>query len=98
MYKRQINGYVEEIKNEEGKASAYPEIQVIQKKASTDENVNINMDFFGLDLSKVPNQNMGDITVYIIPCLLYTSSNTSFLFNHLFPLLLSFFNFATFIL
>ena len=40
-----INGYVEEIKNEEGKASAYPEIQVIQKKASTDENVNINMEF-----------------------------------------------------
>ena len=43
-----INGYVEEIKNEEGKASAYPEIQVIQKKASTDENVNINMEFLDL--------------------------------------------------
>ena len=69
-----INGYVEEIKNEEGKASAYPEIQVIQKKASTDENVNINMDFFGLDLSKVPNQNMGDITVYIIPVLYIITS------------------------
>ena len=69
-----INGYVEEIKNEEGKASAYPEIQVIQKKASTDENVNINMEFFGLDLSKVPNQNMGDITVYIIPVLYIITS------------------------
>ena len=57
-----INGY------------AYPEIQVIQKKASTDENVNINMEFFGLDLSKVPNQNMGDITVYIIPVLYIITS------------------------
>ena len=53
-----INGYVEEI----------------QKKASTDENVNINMEFFGLDLSKVPNQNMGDITVYIIPVLYIITS------------------------
>ena len=39
-----------------------------------DENVNINMDFFGLDLSKVPNQNMGDITVYIIPVLYIITS------------------------
>lgn len=69
-----INGYVEEIKNEEGKASAYPEIQVIQKKASSDENVNINMEFLGLDLSKVPNQNMGDIKVYIIPVLYIITS------------------------
>ena len=69
-----IDKNIEEIKNEEGKASAYPEIQVIQKKASTDENVNINMEFFGLDLSKVPNQNMGDITVYIIPVLYIITS------------------------
>lgn len=72
-----INGYVEEIKNEEGKASAYPEIQVIQKKASTDENVNINMEFLGLDLSKVPNQNMSDIKVYIIPVLYIITSFVS---------------------
>ena len=39
-----------------------------------DENVNINMEFFGLDLSKVPNQNMGDITVYIIPVLYIITS------------------------
>ena len=34
----------------------------------------INMEFFGLDLSKVPNQNMGDITVYIIPVLYIITS------------------------
>ena len=64
-----INGYIEEIKNEDGKASSYPEIQVIQRKSSVDEAVNINMDFFRLDLSKVPNQHMNDYTVYIIPVL-----------------------------
>lgn len=72
-----INGYIEEIKNEDGKASAYPEIQVIQRKADTDEAVNINMDFFGLDLSKVPNQNMSDFTVYIIPVLYVITSFVS---------------------
>ena len=69
-----INGYIEQIKNEDGKSSAYPEIQVIQRKASEDERVNINMNFFGLDLSKVPNQNMSDYTVYIIPVLYVITS------------------------
>lgn len=69
-----VNGYIEEIKSEEGRTSAYPEIQVIQKKASQDEMVNINMNFFGLDLSKVPNQNMKDYTVYIIPILYIITS------------------------
>lgn len=69
-----INGYIEEIKKEDGKSSAYPEIQVIQKKASEDDRVNINMNFFGLDLSKVPNQNMSDYKVYIIPALYVITS------------------------
>ena len=72
-----VNGYIEEIKNEEGSASSYPEIQVIQKKASTDENVNINMNLWGLDLSKVPNKNMNDIKVYIIPVLYIITSFVS---------------------
>ena len=69
-----VNGYIEEIKNEDGKAAAYPEIQVIQRKANEDEKVNINMNFFGLDLSKVPNQHMNDYTVYIIPILYVITS------------------------
>ena len=72
-----VNGYIEEIKNEEGSASSYPEIQVIQKKASIDENVNINMNLWGLDLSKVPNKNMNDIKVYIIPVLYVITSFVS---------------------
>ena len=34
-----------------------------------DENVYINMDFLGLDLSKVPMQNLNDIKSLIIPIL-----------------------------
>ena len=73
-----INGYVQEI-TEQGKltSNVYPEIDVIREKGSQDENVNINMNFFGLDLSKVPNQNLSDITVYIIPALYVLSSFVS---------------------
>ena len=72
-----IQGYVTEIKEEYGATSAYSEIEVIQKKSSDDPNVYINMDFFGLDLSKVPNQNMKDFRVYIIPLLYVITSFVS---------------------
>lgn len=38
------------------------------------EKLNINMEFLGLDLSKVPNENLKDFTVYIIPLLYVISS------------------------
>lgn len=72
-----VNEYIEQIKTEEGKTSAYPEIQVIQTKSAEDSEVTINMDFLGLDLSKVPNQNLKDITVYIIPVLYVITSFVS---------------------
>lgn len=72
-----VNEYIEQIKTEEGKTSAYPEIQVIQTKSAEDSEVSINMDFLGLDLSKVPNQNLKDITVYIIPVLYVITSFVS---------------------
>ena len=72
-----INGYIEETKAEDGKSSSYPEIQVIQRKAAEDERVNINMNFFGLDLSKVPTQNLGDFRVYVIPVLYVITSFVS---------------------
>lgn len=72
-----VNEYIEQIKTEEGKTSAYPEIQVIQTKSAEDSEVAINMDFLGLDLSKVPNQNLKDITVYIIPVLYVITSFVS---------------------
>ena len=72
-----VNEYIEQIKTEEGKTSAYPEIQVIQTKSAEDSEVAVNMDFLGLDLSKVPNQNLKDITVYIIPVLYVITSFVS---------------------
>ena len=38
------------------------------------EKLNINMEFLGLDLSKVPSENLKDFTVYIIPLLYVISS------------------------
>lgn len=69
-----IDGYKNEIVEQDGKISNYYEIEIIQKKASQDENVKINMNFLGLDLSKVPSQNLSDYKVYIIPVLYVISS------------------------
>ena len=68
-----INTYTQEMK-EEGTNVTYPEIAIIQRKANEDENVYINIDFLGLDLSKVPGQNLKDPKVYIIPILYVLTS------------------------
>ena len=79
-YMKKIDpGIIENYRNEisaenDGKISNYYEIGIIQKKAAQDENIKVNMDFLGLDLSKVPSQNMTDIKVYIIPILYVISS------------------------
>lgn len=69
-----IDTYKKEIEQEYGSVSNYYEIEIIQKKANEHEEVKINMDFLGLDLSKVPSQNLKDYTVYIIPALYVASS------------------------
>lgn len=61
-----IQNYEQEI-TESGETSSYPEMKIIEEKAAEDESVYINMDFIGLDLSKVPMQNLSDIKVLIIP-------------------------------
>ena len=63
-----IDNYKTELK-ESGQTSSYPEIKIIENKSQEDEKVNINMNFLGLDLSKVPMQNLNDVRVYIIPIL-----------------------------
>ena len=52
----------------------YPEIQIIEQKGAQDEKVYINMDFLGIDLSKIPTQSLNDFRVYIIPALYVASS------------------------
>lgn len=79
-----IDTYVQQLK-EEGKtvSNVYPEIDLIREanwlkeKNPEDSNVDklkIQMNFLGLDLSKIPQQNMTDYTVYIIPLLYILSS------------------------
>ena len=79
-----INHYVQQLQ-ENGKAvsQVYPEIDVIREanwlkeNNPEDENIeklDIEMNFLGLDLSKIPQQNMTDYTVYIIPILYILSS------------------------
>lgn len=63
-----IKNYTTEI-TENGENSSYPEIKIIETKSEDDENVSINMNFLGLDLSKVPMQNYKDVKVFIIPTL-----------------------------
>lgn len=82
-----INTYIQQLKDE-GKAisNVYPEIDLIREtellkeKNPEDqfvEKTNVKMDFLGLDLSKIPQQNMTDYTVYIIPVLYILSSFVS---------------------
>lgn len=79
-----INTYVQQLKDN-GKTinTAYQEMDIIREidylreSFPEDEdlkNVNINMNFFGLDLSKVPQQSLTDWTVYVIPVLYILSS------------------------
>ncbi len=63
-----IQNYEQEIA-QSGESTSYPEMKIIESKASEDENIYINMNFLGLDLSKVPMQNFSDIKVLIIPLL-----------------------------
>ena len=70
-----ISNYTTQIK-EEGKTSnnAYPEIDIIREKGNEDETVKINMEFFGLDLSKIPTNSASEYKVWIIPILYVLSS------------------------
>ena len=73
-----IAAYTQEIKDESGtEALRYPEIAIIKAKSGTDENVNLNMNFFGLDLSDVPTQDYEDPKVFIIPVLYVITSLVS---------------------
>ena len=79
-----IKTYISQIK-ESGKSvsEVYPEIDIIREyeflkeKNPEDQYIdkaNLEMNFLGLDLSKVPQQNLTDYTVYIIPVLYIISS------------------------
>lgn len=82
--KNQLDTYVQQMKDDGMAVSqAYSEIDIVREinylkdKFPEDKNlnkINLNMRFFGLDLGKIPQQNLGDWTVYIIPILYIIST------------------------
>ena len=82
--KTQIESYVQQLKDDGMPVNqSYSEIDIIREvdylkeKFPENENlekINLNMNFCGLDLSKIPQQNLGDWTVYIIPVLYIIST------------------------
>ena len=69
-----IEKYTTEINENSNTKDAYPEISIIREKSSEDEQVYINMEFLGLDLSRIPSKDMSDWKVYVIPVLYVISS------------------------
>lgn len=70
-----LNTYITQMQEEEKQVSnVYPEIDIIREKGKTNEDVKLNMEFLGLDLSQIPNQNMTDYKVWVIPVLYIISS------------------------
>ncbi len=80
----QLNNYVQEMKNNGMVVSqAYSEIDIVREidylknkfpEDETLDKINLNMEFLGLDLGKIPQQNLSDWTVYIIPILYIIST------------------------
>ena len=78
-----INDYKMEMQQELGEnnmSMTYPEISILKyvNNTKTEEDpLYINMDFFGLDLSNIPQENLQNPTVYIIPALYVITSVVS---------------------
>ena len=68
---------IKKVNGEESISKGYPEMSVIKylkQNNDTENQMYINMDFLGLDLSKVPQENFGDWKVFVIPVLYVISS------------------------
>ena len=68
---------IKKVNGEDSISQVYPEMSVIKylkQNNDTENQMYINMDFLGLDLSKVPQENFGDWKVFVIPVLYVISS------------------------
>ena len=76
-----INNYKTEMQqNEKTISASYPEISILKyvnESKGIEDPLYINMDFFGLDLSNIPQENLNNPTVYIIPTLYVLTSLVS---------------------
>lgn len=73
----QISGYKQELQDMGVNTSNYIEISIIRNLSDKHSEVDLNMNFLGLNLSDVPTTNYSDIRVFIIPLLYVTSSIVS---------------------
>lgn len=70
-----IDYYKNKLEKENGNTNkGYAEIEIINKYGQEDDRVNLNMNFLGLDLSKIPTADAKDYKVWIIPVLYVISS------------------------
>ena len=69
-----LNTYAQQIEEKTGEPLRYREIAIIKEMSEVDENVRLNMDFFGLDLSDIPTQDYTNWKVYVIPALYVLTS------------------------
>ena len=69
-----IKEYTTKIEEKTESKARYSEIAIINNFSSENEDLKINMNFLGLDLSDIPTENLGDIKVYIIPALYVITS------------------------
>lgn len=69
-----INEYATKAQEQSESQLRYKEIAIIKSFSDVDENVRLNMNFLGLDLSDVPSQNYTDWKVFVIPVLYVVTS------------------------
>ena len=76
VIENQKNEMIQEL-GDNAVSETYPEMSIInyvKEKDMKDSELYINMDFLGLDLNKVPQENFNDVKVFIIPALYVISS------------------------
>lgn len=76
VIENQKNEMIQEL-GDNAVSETYPEMSIInyvKEKNMKDSELYINMDFLGLDLNKVPQENFNDVKVFIIPALYVVSS------------------------
>ncbi len=72
-----LDSYSQTIQEKSGSRATYKEIAIIKEMSNVDENVKLNMNFLGLDLSDIPSQDYTDWKVFIIPVLYVFTSLVS---------------------
>jgi len=65
-----INDYTNKLET----TTNYPEVEIIKEFGSENEEVYVNMEFLGLDLSSIPTTDASDFRTFIIPVLYVASS------------------------